>query len=278
MPHPYGGGMATNPSATAHSTASRLANSPVLRGLARAGYAVNGILHLLIGFIAVGVAFGGGGEADQGGALGELASKPGGVALLWVMAIGLFGLGLFQVVVALLVRGSDKDAWADRAKEGGKGIAYIAVGSTALTYAMGGSTDSSGQTQGLSAQLLSSPGGVVLLLVLAAAVIAIGVYFVVKGAKKKFTEDISVPAGNTGRTIIGTGMTGYIAKGVAVAIVGVLFAVAAFTADPEKATGLDGALTSLASLPFGQIILVVVALGFVAYAVYCFLRARYAKL
>jgi len=278
MPHPYGGGMSSNASATAHSTASRLASSPVLRGLARAGYAVNGILHLIIGFIAVGVAFGGGGEADQGGALGALASKPGGVALLWVMAIGLFGLGVFQLVITFLVRGSDKDAWADRAKEGGKGVAYIAVGSTALNYALGGSSDSSSQTQGLSAQLLSSPGGVVLLLVLAAAVIAIGVYFVVKGAKKKFTEDITVPAGTTGRTIIGTGMAGYIAKGVAVIIVGVLFAVAAFQADPSEATGLDGALTSLAALPFGQVILVVVALGFVAYAVYCFLRARYARL
>jgi len=278
MPRPYGGGMSTNASSTVHSTASRLANSPVLRGLARAGYAVNGILHLIIGFIALGVAFGGGGEADQAGALGELASKPGGQALLWVMTIGLFGLGLFQLVIAALVRGTDKDSWADRAKEGGKGVAYIAVGVTALTFALGGSSDSSSQTQSISAQLLKTPGGVVLLLVLAAAVIAIGVYFVVKGVKKKFVEDITVPAGATGKAIIATGMAGYIAKGLAVAIVGVLFAVAAFQSDASEASGLDGALTSLAELPFGQVILVLVALGFVAYAAYCFLRARYAKL
>jgi len=270
--------MSSNASSTVHSTASRLANSPVLRGLARVGYAVNGVLHLIIGFIAVGVAFGGGGEADQGGALGELSGNPGGQALLWVMAIGLFGLGAFQILIAALVRGTDKDAWADRAKEGGKGVAYIAVGVTALTFALGGSTDSSTQTQSLSAQLLASPGGVALLLVLAAAVIAIGVYFVVKGAKKKFVEDISVPGGPTGKAIIATGMAGYIAKGVALAIVGVLFAVAAFQSDASEASGLDGALTSLAELPFGQVILVVVALGFVAYALYCFLRARYAKL
>ena len=278
VPHPYGREMASASSSTVHTTASRLAHSPVFRGFARAGFVVNGGLHLLIGFIALGVAFGSGGEADQGGALSAIASRPGGQILLWAAAIGLFGLGLFQVVVALLVRGSDKDAWADRAKEGGKGVAYLAVGTTALTFALGGSSDSSGQTQSFSAQLLAAPGGVLLLVVVALAVLAIGIYFVVKGVKKKFVEDLVVPAGSGGRATIATGMVGYIAKGVAVAVVGILFGVAAFTADPEEATGLDGAMKSLAELPFGVVILTAVALGIVAYGVYCFVRARFARL
>ena len=276
--HPYGREMASASSSTVHTTASRLAHSPIFRGFARAGFVVNGGLHLLIGFIALGVAFGSGGEADQGGALSAVASRPGGLILLWAAVVGLYGLGLFQVVVALLVRGGDKDAWADRAKEGGKGVAYLAVGTTALTFALGGSTDSSGQTQSLSAQLLAAPGGVLLLVVLALAVFAIGVYFVVKGWKKKFVEDLVVPAGSGGRATIATGMVGYIAKGVAVAVVGILFAVAAFTADPDEASGLDGAMKSLAELPFGVVILTAVALGIVAYGVYCFVRARFARL
>lgn len=261
-----------------HSTASRLQDSTVFRTLARAGFAVNGLLHILIGGIALGVAFGGGGEADQGGALGQLAGNPFGAVVLWVIVVGLVALGLFQLVTAATVGGSGKDAWADRAKEGGKGIAYLAVGFTALRFATGGSTDSSEQTQSLSAQLLASPGGVILLVIVAIAVLAVGVYFVVKGAKQKFREDLSIPAGTVGRATVGLGVTGYIAKGVAVGVVGILFGVAAFTADPSEATGLDGALTSLAELPFGVVILTAVALGLIAYGVYCFVRARFARL
>jgi hypothetical protein len=58
----------------------------------------------------------------------------------------------------------------------------------------------------------------------------------------------------------------------------VLFVVAAVTADSSKATGLDGALKSLASLPFGQVLLVLVGLGFIAYGAYSVARARLAKL
>ncbi|MET1052246.1 MAG: DUF1206 domain-containing protein, partial [Mycetocola sp.] len=109
-------------------------------------------------------------------------------------------------------------------------------------------------------------------------VLAVGVYFVVKGVKKKFLEDITAPGGQTGRTVTRLGQVGYIAKGVAIAVVGILFGVAAFTHDPSEATGLDGALKSLAQLPLGPVILAVVALGLIAYGVYCFARARYARL
>lgn len=246
--------------------------------MARVGHAVNGLLHILIGGIALGVAFGSGGQADQGGALAGLASTPGGTFLLWVVAIGMFALGLFQVLETFLVRGSDKDAWVDRGKEGGKAIAYLAIGISAASVAMGGSTNSSSQSQGLTAQLLASPGGVFLVVLVGLGVIGIGVYFVIKGAKKKFLEDITLPAGTTGRAVKTLGMVGYIAKGIAIGVVGILFCVAAFTHDASEATGLDGALKTLAALPFGAFILALVALGLIAYGVYCFARAKYARL
>ena len=68
------------------------------------------------------------------------------------------------------------------------------------------------------------------------------------------------------------------AKGVALAIVGVLFVTAAVQADPSKATGLDGALHTLRDQPAGVIMLVIVALGFVAYGIYSFARARFGRI
>ncbi|WP_460511723.1 DUF1206 domain-containing protein [Frigoribacterium salinisoli] len=262
----------------ARGAAARVQHSRPLRTAARVGYAVNGLLHVLIGVIALGIARGGGGEADQGGALGQLAGHPAGAALLWVIVVGLWGLGLFQLLEAALVRGTDRDDWAERAKEGGKGIAYLAVGVTAFTVARGGSTDSSEQTQTLSARLLGAPGGVALLVVLGLAVVAIGGYFVVKGARQKFREDLVVPGGRQGRVVVGLGVVGYVAKGVVLVLVGALFVVAALQADPSEATGIDGALKALAGVPFGVALLVVVAVGLVAYGVFQFVRARRARL
>jgi hypothetical protein len=265
--------------AKSRSTASSIHDSTAFRAAARVGFAVNGLLHILIGALALGVAFGSGSqEADQGGALQQLASNPLGAGVLWVVVVGLFALGLFQVLTAALVRGSDKDAWFARAKEGGKGIAYLAVGFTAFRVATGGSSDSSQQTQSFSATLLSSPWGVALLVLVGLGTVAIGVYFVVKGVKKKFLADITLPSGPTGDATTTLGLVGYIAKGVAIAVVGILFIVAAFTSDASKASGLDGALKSLAQLPFGVVILTAVALGLIAFGVYSFVRARYARL
>ena len=264
--------------ASARSAATRLQNNHALQLMARVGHAVNGLLHILIGGIALGVAFGSGGQADQGGALTQLASSPGGVFLLWVVTIGLWALGLFEILETLRVPGSGKDAWMKRAKEAGKAIAYLAIGFTAFTFATGGTSSSSGQSQGLTAQLLASPGGVFLVVLLGLGVIAIGVYFVMKGTKKKFLEDVDLPAGKTGRSVTTLGRVGYISKGIAIGVVGILFCIAAFTHDPSEATGLDGALKTLAALPLGTVILAVIALGLIAYGIYCFARAKYARL
>jgi hypothetical protein len=74
------------------------------------------------------------------------------------------------------------------------------------------------------------------------------------------------------------GVVGYIAKGIAIGVTGILFIVAAFTHDAATAGGLDAALHSLAVLPFGPIILWIVGLGLILYGLFCFARARYAKM
>lgn len=273
-----------SPSAASASRIARDAkNSPVLTALARTGYAVNGILHLLIGGIAIGVAAGGGagggGEADNSGALGDLASAPGGVFVLWVVFVGLAALGLWQVLSAALMRDPDvKKRAAHITTELGKAVAYLAVAATAFTFARGGSSNSAGSSKSLSAALLSNPGGVFVLIVVGLGVLAIGVVFVVLGVRQSFAKNIRVPGGTVGKVVLALGVAGYVAKGIAVGVVGILFIVAAATANPSKASGLDGAVKSLLTLPFGVVILVAVGIGVIAYGLYCFARARLAKL
>ncbi|MCU1404513.1 MAG: hypothetical protein JWQ43_816 [Glaciihabitans sp.] len=258
--------------------ASRLQDSPVIQGAARTGFVVNGLLHIVIGAIAVSIAFGGTGKADQGGALASLADRTGGVVLLAVTVAGLIGLGLFQLLEAAIVRGTDGQSWASRAKEAGKGIAYLAVGSTAFFYLIGRSPDSGEKTRDFTAGLLAAPGGIVVLVIVAIVVVVVGAYFVVKGVRRRFLKDIAEPEGAPTIVISVLGIGGYIAKGVALVVVGLLFAAAAISLDPSAATGLDGALRSLADAPFGVALLTIVGCGFIAYGLYCFVRSRYAEL
>jgi hypothetical protein len=266
-------------SSSAQAPLRKAANSRPVEMLARVGYAVNGLLHGLIGGLAIAVATGAGGDADQSGALTALAANPAGAAVLWVVVIGLGALGLWSLLQMALVRESDrKRRWTKRLKEGGKAVAYLALAATAARFATGGSADSQEQTQDFSAGLLAQPFGVVLLVLVALLVIGIGVYFIIKGAKKKFLEDIREPGGSAGRATEVLGMVGYIAKGVALVVVGILFAVAAFTTDAERATGLDGALKALSDLPFGVAVLIAVGIGFLAYGLFCVVRAFRARL
>lgn len=266
--------------ASASSAARTAQNSTALRVLARLGFAVNGLVHLLIGALAIGIATGGGQtDADQSGAFKQLAATPGGVFLLWTVVIGMFALGLWLLISAFLMQPEDsKRKWARRGAEAAKGVTYFALGSTALRFALGGSSSSSESTSSVSADLMSNPVGIVVLVVAGLAVIGVGGYFVFKGATKKFTEDISIPTGKLRKTVLGLGVAGYIAKGVAIGIAGILVVVAAFTHDPEKSSGLDAALTSLVGLPFGVVVLLVIAVGLIAYGAYCFVRARFARL
>ncbi len=261
------------------SVARGARNSVVFRFLARLGFAVNGLMHILIGLIAVGVATGTGGEADQSGALGQIAATPGGTFILWTAAVGLVALGIWLIVSAFLSPSQDpKKKVARMVAEVGKGVAYLAIGGTAVTFARGGSSNGEGQIDQLSASLIAAPGGIIVLWALALVIIGIGGYFVFKGVTQRFVDDINLPDGTSGKSILALGVIGYVAKGIALGFMGVLLSIAAARADPSQAAGLDGALKGLAALPLGQLILILIGVGFVAYGVYCFARARIARL
>lgn len=265
---------------TPESAARRAQSSTVFRVLARSGYVVLGILHILIGVIAISiVAGGGGGEADQSGAVEKIRDARGGVLMLWVIVLGLIALAIWQIAEAIIERDPDtKKRWGRRAKYVGTAVAYVAIAGTALIAALGGRPQSSDSSQSFSAQLLATPGGVVLLVLVGVVVAAIGAAFIVRGAGRGFEEHLDLPAGAAEKGIVAFGVVGYVAKGIAVGVTGVLFVVAAFTHDAETAGGLDAALRALTELPFGAAILWIVGAGLVLYGLYCFARARFARM
>lgn len=84
----------TSSEETSSVTPTRVAQNEVFERLARAGFVVSGLLHLVVGYLAIRIAFGESGTADQTGALATLASTPGGPVALWFAAAALLVLGL----------------------------------------------------------------------------------------------------------------------------------------------------------------------------------------
>ena len=256
--------------------ANQVQDNTALQAGARAGYGVSGLLHLLIGWIAIQIAWSGGGKpADQSGALQTLAVTTVGWLTLWVAVVGFVALGLWQLAFGLAARpAKDSSRWAARAKGTSKAVLYLALAWTAFSAAKGHPKSSKAQSADFTATLLQHTGGRLLVAAIGLAIIGVGGYHVVKGWRRKFLQDLS---GHPGAFATRAGVVGYVAKGVALAVVGVLFVTAAVQNSPTKATGLDGGLRLLRQQPFGPWLLTAVALGIAAYGIYSFARARYVR-
>ncbi|MGN6205699.1 DUF1206 domain-containing protein [Humibacter sp.] len=261
---------------TAAATAE---DSTVLRLLTRAGFAVLGVVHILVGASAISLAVGSGGVADQSGAMSQIAHTSGGAVLLWMMVAGLGSLTLWQVAQTVLVwRDGAAKRWGKRGSEAAKGVAYAVIGVSALIFALGGRANSHHTVETLSAGLLQTPAGGLVVVLAGATIFGIGIGFAVIGARRTFRKQLRMPATGWAVAVTSVGLVGYVAKGVALGIVGVFFAVAAVTGDARDAGGLDAALKLLRGLTFGEVLLWVVGLGLIVYGLYCGIRALLAKL
>jgi hypothetical protein len=265
--------------------ADRAGNSDALELLARVGLVAYGIVHLLVAWLALQLAWGGGGgSADQSGAMATLAEQPFGKPLLWVLAVGLVALAAWQLAEVLRYRSrlqssgeARKKAITKIVKSVAKTVVYLALAGTAVRFATGGGKSSSGQQQQAVGGVLGWPGGRVLVGIAALVLIGIGAYHVRKALRSSFLKEIDTASASPGqrRVIERLGQVGYPAKGVALALVGGLFGWAAITFDPAKASGLDGAMHTILGAPAGRWLLTVVAVGIAAFGVFSFFRARY---
>lgn len=265
------------------NAAEDVTEHPAFENVARGGFVMSGLVHMLIGVFALRMALGDSSEnADQSGALRTVADAPGGNVLLWIGGLAMAALVIWHLAEAWFGAKWEQDAKkrvTHVVKTLGKAVVYGALAATALRFAAGGGSDSGQQTSQLTAGMMGNAAGRVLIVVVGLVVMGIGFYHVYKGASRGFEDDLRVPGGQKmAGAILVAGVLGYIAKGIALVGVGMMFLWAAIGADPEKATGLDGALQTMASLPAGGIALAVVGAGLILYGVYAVLRSRYAPM
>ena len=282
--HSAGGaeGSAREAADAGRQVADRARHSRTLTVTTRAGLACYGVVHLLLAWLAVQIAVGRApAEGDQSGAFQVVARQPGGRALLLVMVLGLAAMAVWQALLAV-VGYAEEDGWrkvAERLGSAARAVIYGCFAVSAAKVALAGGSSSAGKQENATAGVLGLPGGRVLVFVAALVILAVGVGLAVYGITSAFLKRLE-----TGRMSAGTrraarvlGLVGYLSKGVAYGIVGVLVGLAALRFDPDRARGLDAALRTVAAQPYGVVLLSLIALGFAAFGLYCFLQARYRK-
>ena len=265
----------------AADVAEDVTNSKPLEIAARAGFAVSGLLHFLIGLVAIRLAMGGQGQADVSGAVEELAKQPAGPLLLWTSFAACVALAIWQTSDAIF----DFEHLPTKKKVGKKlkaalqAVVYAAFALTLASVATGAGSDNRESTSDMTVNLMKAPGGVALLVVIGAAVAVTGIVYAIRGFKKSFIKYLRMPSQPQARTAVTViGMVGYVAKGFALLLVGLLIVIATLKAHPEESTGLDGSLKALREQPFGMYLLAAVVIGLICYGIYMAVRAKLAKM
>lgn len=256
---------------------ARVESEPI-RWVTRAGLAANGVVHLLVAWLAVRLALGDSARADQAGALQAIAATPFGRQLVWLVAAGFAAVVVWRVREAVwgFRYVTDEKARANkRLFSTAQAAVYAVLALLAARVAVGSSAGSGGQ--GLTAAVLRLSGGRELVVAAGVGIFVIGAAMAVQGWRKRFTEDMDLDrASPRVRTVaVRAGQVGSVAKGLAFMIVGVLVASAALTYRPERAEGLDAALKAIAGQPYGGVALLAVAVGVACFGVFLFFDARY---
>ena len=245
----------------------------------RAGLLAYGVVHLLVGWLALQLALGDReGAVSSKGALHQLAEQPLGLVLIWLVAIGMVLLVLWRLL-ELLVGHRDEDGadlWRKRAADVLKMGIYGAIALSAFSVAFGDKGGES-KTDTFSARLMSLPFGVFLVGAVGLGIIGYGLAQLWRGLSEKHAKHLASEgrSGDAGSAYLLVGKVGYVAKGIAIGLVGGLFGYAALTHDPKRSGGLDAALQKVLQQPFGPVLLGAIGVGLICYGLFCFARARH---
>ncbi|RYZ75167.1 MAG: DUF1206 domain-containing protein [Proteobacteria bacterium] len=248
---------------------------------AKVGYAARAVVYGLIGIFAAMIALGKDGAlTDNRGALRELMAQPFGTTLLIIVAIGLLGYAVWRVLQAIRDydhRGNDAKGLAVRAGYffGGIAHAFLAYSAINLIFRLSRESKQS-QDSAVATWLLDKPFGQILVGIVALSISAFGIGQIYIALKEKFTRGLDIPADKQ-QWLYAVCKFGLISRGIMFGIVGWLFMRAALTANASQAQGVRGAWRFLAGQPFGNMLVAIIAFGFMAFAVYGFTESRYRR-
>lgn len=249
--------------------------------LGRLGYAVKGVVYMVVGFLATKAAVGmrGGETTNSRGAVQAIEATPlGRISLLFVIA-GLFGYAAWRLVSAIKDaerRGDEPTSIAVRVGEAFRGLLYGALGAWTLRYLLTDRTGEGQQAPGLVATALGLPFGRWIVVAAAMCIAGYALYQVYRALSGKFLNRLSFSGATitTRRWTERLGRFGILARAVVFAVIGGLVARAGWTWDPSQAGGVERSLDVIAREQGGYVF-ILVAVGLIAYGLFEIATARF---
>jgi len=258
----------------------RVRDTAAVHGLARAGLAARGVIYILIGWVAVLVGLGHGRrQADQQGALQLLAHKPDGAVSLWLLGIGFAAYALWRLSEAAYGVVGEGTGAGPRLKSLARAVIYAGLAYLTFQVIAAAPGSQTAKQRDITARAMHHPGGRVLVGIAGLIILIIGVVLVIEGLRRKFMKYLrtSQMSPTTRRIVRLLGTIGTVARGVVVALVGMLVIDAAVTHHAAKSGGIDKALLTLRNQPAGPILLLLVALGLISFGIYGLCEARWRR-
>lgn len=228
-------------------------------------------MFLLLGIVVARLAWPGPSpqSADGQGALRALATQPAGRTLLAVLALGFLAYAGWQWVCAW-----QGDKTFERLAAAGRGALWLSFAVTAIRMVLH-AEGSSNAEESMTARLLNAPFGTWLVAAVGVAVIAAAAAMLRKLRAKEFLGGLKPLSGRKKTVVKVAARVGITARSVVYGLAGAFLIRAAVQHTPGRGVGLDGALSQVAKEPYGTWLLFSAALGFLAYAIWCGIRARY---
>lgn len=259
-------------------TERKATDSPWAQGLARSGLATRGMMHLVVGWLALRIATGDRGrQADQQGALSVILRQPLGRFLVLSLAVGFLGYAIWRLGEAA-IDPSDQGV-LKRIGYAARGVVYLAFFGTALSLALGSSNAGGGsaEQQDATARLLALSFGRPLVAAVGLGIMAVGAWNGWTGITRRFEKDLKRFEMSSGQcsVTVKLGVVGHVARMAAYLVSGGFVVRAALRFDPNEGVGLDAALHELGGNRWGVPMLGMVAAGLIAFGAYQFLLARY---
>jgi hypothetical protein len=251
-----------------------------IESLARFGHLAKGITYTVMGTLALQMALGkGAASADSEDAFQLILRQPLGPFFLGILAIGLAGYALWSLAAAAW--NPDGEGMVRRASYTASGIGYGALAANAVQLLIGvpGSA-SSGSEQRWAARALAHPFGPWLLGLVGAAIIGAALVQLRRAYTGRLKEKLDTREMSKEKQAWTqqSGQLGVAARGIVYGLIGLLLIQAGLHYDPHKAGGLGQALWTLMRQPFGVWLLMLVAIGLVAYGLYMIALARYRRI
>lgn len=257
--------------------------SKAVRVMYRLGYAAKGLVFLIIGVMALMLMLGMGGQlSNPTDALKVINRQPFGQFLLLATGISLLGFVLWRVAQSIFNVEHKPHTAMNTVKRIGyaiSGLTYLSLAVLAIRGFMEGRVQNSEGTMSLTAKALELPAGPALVMLAGAIIIGVGIFHAVLGFSKRFMKQYEQGRmTEKEREIVEkSGMIGLPARGFTFGIIGYFFIRAGMRANAAETTNTKGVMEHILGMPMGEVILAIIALGFVCYAVYCFAAARFRR-